>query len=129
MAPESGSLDILGFQLYRSNVQTEINSDVGKGATETDSKFANFELHGKYCGAGNPIENGEPIDAFDRACQKHDTGYMQKGMYNSETDAQFVTDLEELLKTETLDQATRLKVKAAKLHFERVTVVRHSKKP
>jgi hypothetical protein len=29
----------------------------------------------KYCGAGNPLENGVPINASDSACRQHDYDY------------------------------------------------------
>ena len=124
-APDSGELYILGFQLYiyRSNVQTEIDSDVGKGEDETDSKFAYFE----NCMAS--IVDPGILQEMENQLM-HSIGLVRsmilvtcKRECNSETDAQFVKDLEELLKDETLDPTVRLKVKAAKLHFERVTVV------
>lgn len=29
----------------------------------------------KYCGPGNPVENGEPANASDAACRQHDIDY------------------------------------------------------
>lgn len=29
----------------------------------------------RYCGPGNPLNNGEPVDESDRACQAHDYEY------------------------------------------------------
>lgn len=32
-----------------------------------------LKFHGNYCGPGN--RGGNPVDALDAACKKHDTGY------------------------------------------------------
>ena len=117
------NLNILGFQFYHKEETEEEANEAN--STNFESKLMNFELHGKYCGPGNPMDNGEPIDAFDRACQKHDLGYEQKGMFNRETDTEFVSDLRKILDTETLSNSVRLKVKGAILHFDRVIINRH----
>jgi hypothetical protein len=34
-----------------------------------------FSQKYRYCGAGNPINNGEPVNASDSACRQHDIDY------------------------------------------------------
>jgi hypothetical protein len=61
-------------------------------------KLGNFEkkfgirwrYYGNYGGAGN--KGGRPVDAFDRACQRHDLGTARRGDVDSATDARFVVD-------------------------------------
>ena len=115
------NLNILGFQFYHSDKQTQINENVGAGET-SDNMLTNLELHGVYCGPGTKLPNHEPIDNLDRACMMHDIGYMSKGMYNKETDKEFVSALDKIINDSKEPSSTKFKAKAFKMHFERVIV-------
>lgn len=54
-------------------------TDVYQGVKETASNWLSGKYLApggyRYCGPGNPLDNGEPINESDALCRQHDTDY------------------------------------------------------
>ena len=46
----------------------------------------------KYCGPGNPLDNGSPVNQLDKVCMNHDFCY-DSGLSKSECDKKMLTNL------------------------------------
>lgn len=56
-----------------------------------------FPIYGNYCGPGNPLENGEPVDFLDAACQAHDDCYNTNGYWDCNCDEKLIADVNALM--------------------------------
>lgn len=81
------------------------------------------KIHGNYCGKGN--QGGEPVDALDHACKKHDTGYHytenhpRKDQLRKKHDASFVKHVDSIAKDKSTPLTTKLKAHVIKHYFKR----------
>ena len=64
------------------------------GLLPTDAEADGFPIHGHYCGPGHG--GGEPDDALDEACKRHDECYERRGYSDCECDAQLLDAIDEL---------------------------------
>lgn len=71
------------------HLKNAVGTVVDTAKNWTEGKFLAPGM--RYCGPGNPMNNGEPVDASDRACQAHDYDYDR---FKREKDAGRITDNE-----------------------------------
>jgi hypothetical protein len=57
----------------------------------------NIPIYGNYCGPGNPLDNGRPIDHLDAACQAHDDCYATNGYWDCNCDEKLIADVNDLM--------------------------------
>lgn len=92
--------------------------DVFEGALSPIPKTDKFiRFHGNYCGPGN--RGGDPVDALDAACQKHDVGYHHTPdpKKRLKHDASFVKMLDAIAADKSHPTVIRTKAKVFKTYF------------
>lgn len=47
----------------------------------------------RYCGPGNPLDNGEPVNESDAACRQHDTDFANFAKYKDTMSKKEINDL------------------------------------
>ena len=128
------SLNVVGIAMYdpvAGRVASELNAnpmEQFKGTPEGVDKFGNAYKY-RYFGPGNPIPNGDPINALDAIAMHHDIAYAKHG-YNTpgarEADRVMVEEMEKAIRSgaiseDSVDDQYKL-AKQAKLYFSIVDV-------
>lgn len=81
------------------------------------------QIHGNYGGYGN--RGGEPVDALDLACKKHDTGYHytenhpRRDVLRNKHDRSLVHAANDVASSKDHDLYVRIKALAIKHYFNR----------
>jgi len=76
---EAGQL----FNLFSAGMKKDANQAMAK---------ISMPIYGKYCGPGHSGP-GTPIDALDKACQKHDKCYSKRGYFACSCDKELLSDV------------------------------------
>lgn len=69
----------------------ELSNNMKKDANRALYR-ASMPIYGKYCGPGHSGP-GKPIDALDKACQKHDKCYGSRGYFACSCDKALLSDI------------------------------------
>ena len=64
------------------------------GLLPTDAEADGIPIHGNWCGLRHG--GGDPVDALDEACKRHDECYEDERYFDCECDEQLIDDIDKL---------------------------------